>query len=204
MDEKVTKPYPVPDEDKELIRSFNAGSKRAFDSLVLKYKDRVFNLCCRFLGDLEEADDSAQETFIKVYRSLKKFRFESTFSTWLYRIAVNTCKNKLSSLKYRRNRKMVRLDNGREGERRTNTLIDESGSPEKKLEKKEREILIQQAIDSLPEDFKSVVVLRDVEGLSYEMTARITGYNIGTVKSKLSRARERLRKKLGESISEHL
>jgi len=204
MDEKVTKPYPVPDEDKELIRSFNAGSKRAFDSLVLKYKDRVFNLCCRFLGDLEEADDSAQETFIKVYRSLKKFRFESTFSTWLYRIAVNTCKNKLSSLKYRRNRKMVRLDNGREGERRTNTLIDESGSPEKYLEKKEREILIQQAIDSLPEDFKSVVVLRDVEGLSYEMTARITGYNIGTVKSKLSRARERLRKKLGESISEHL
>ena len=92
MDKKATKPYPVPDEDKELIRSFNAGSMRAFDSLVLKYKDQIFNLCYRFLGDHEEADDSAQETFIKVYRSLRKFRFESAFSTWLYRIAVNTGK----------------------------------------------------------------------------------------------------------------
>ena len=200
MDNKAKKLYSLSDEDNELITSFNAGSKRAFDSLVLKYQDRIFNLCYRFLGDHEEADDSAQETFIKVYRSLKKFRFESEFSTWLYRIAVNTCKNKLSSQKYRRDRKMVRLDNGREGAAHINTISDKTGSPENNLEKKEREILIQKAIKSLPDDFKSVVVLRDVEGLSYEMTARITGYNIGTVKSKLSRARERLRKKLEDSI----
>ena len=200
MDKKVKKPYSLSDEDNELIRSFNAGSKGAFDSLVLKYQDRIFNLCYRYLGDHEEADDSAQEAFIKVYRSLKKFRFESAFSTWLYRIAVNTCKNKLSSQKYRRDRKMVRLDNGRGGGSQINTIGDTSGSPENNLEKKERDILIQKAINSLPDDFKSVVVLRDVEGLSYEMTARITGYNIGTVKSKLSRARERLRKKLEDSI----
>jgi RNA polymerase sigma-70 factor (ECF subfamily) len=204
MDKKEKKTYSLTDEDKELIISFNSGSKRAFDSLVLKYKDSVFNLCYRFLGDYEESDDSAQETFIKVYRSLKKFRFESAFSTWLYRIAVNTCKNKLSSLKYRRNRKMVRLDNGREGDPHINKISDTSGSPEKNFEKKEREKLIQKAIDSLPDDFKSVVVLCDIEGLSYEMTARITGYNIGTVKSKLSRARERLREKLRESITDHL
>ena len=200
MDNKAKKPCSLSDEDNELITSFNAGSKRAFDSLVLKYQDRIFNLCYRFLGDHEEADDSAQETFIKVYRSLKKFRFESEFSTWLYRIAVNTCKNKLSSQKYRRDRRMVRLDNGRERAAHINTISDKTGSPENNLEKKEREILIQKAIKSLPDDFKSVVVLRDVEGLSYEMTARITGYNIGTVKSKLSRARERLRKKLEDSI----
>ena len=167
---------------------------------MLKYQDRIFNLCYRYLGDHEEADDSAQEAFIKVYRSLKKFRFESAFSTWLYRIAVNTCKNKLSSQKYRRDRKIVRLDTGRGVGSQINTISDTSGSPENNLEKKERDILIQKAINSLPDDFKSVVVLRDVEGLSYEMTARITGYNIGTVKSKLSRARERLRKKLEDSI----
>jgi RNA polymerase sigma-70 factor (ECF subfamily) len=187
------------DEDKELIISFNEGRNKAFDSLVLKYQDRVFNLCYRFLGNYEDADDSAQETFVKVYRSLKNFRFESSFSTWLYRIAVNTCKNRLSSLKYRRSREMVRLDNQkqRNGSRNIKEIIDDTVSPEVKLEKKMRDALIQQAIDSLPADFKSVVVLCDIEGLSYEMTAKITGLRIGTVKSKLSRARERLRKKLG-------
>jgi RNA polymerase sigma-70 factor (ECF subfamily) len=205
MSKKVIKHESGKVEDRELISSFNKGSKKAFDTLVLKYQDRVFNLCYRFLGNYEEADDSAQETFIKVYRSLKNFRFESSFSTWLYRIAVNTCKNKLSSLKYRRSREMVRLDNGKgqEGSRKPTEISDESLSPEVKLEKKERDTLIQQAIDSLPADFKTVVVLCDVEGLSYEMTARITGYRIGTVKSKLSRARDRLRIRLGEVLTEY-
>ena len=99
---------------------------------------------------------------------------------------------------------MVRLDNDRKGNTHINTISDNCGSPEKNLEKKERKALIQQAIDTLPENFKSVVVLCDVEGLSYEMIAQITGFSIGTIKSKLSRARERLRKKLGESIQELL
>ena len=199
MNKKVKSPDKSTVEDTELISSFNSGDGKAFDRLVLKYRDMVFNLCYRFLGNYEEADDSAQETFIKVYRSLKNFRFESSFSTWLYRIAVNTCKNKLSSLKYRRGREMVRLDSGRWPEESSHIteISDRSASPEIKLEKKIRDSLIQKAIDSLPADFKSVVVLCDVEGLSYEMIARITGYRIGTVKSKLSRARERLRNKLG-------
>ena len=85
------------DEDALLVRAFNSGEKPAFDKLVLKYKDKVFNICYRFLNDYEEANDCAQETFVKIYRSLKNFRFESSFSTWLYRIAVNTCKNKITS-----------------------------------------------------------------------------------------------------------
>ncbi|MDD5270806.1 MAG: sigma-70 family RNA polymerase sigma factor, partial [Candidatus Omnitrophica bacterium] len=81
-----------------------------FDELVLEHKDKVFNLCYRFLGNYEEVDDCAQETFVKVYRSLKGFRRESSVSTWIYRIAVNTCKNRVASAQYRRSRNMVRLD----------------------------------------------------------------------------------------------
>ena len=198
MNEKTNESCTEQDEDTVSIKSFLAGDKKTFDKLVLKYQDRVFNLCYRFLGDYEEANDSAQETFIKVYNSLKNFRFESAFSTWLYRIAANTCKNKLSSVKFRLNQRMVRLDREKVSDEdcRLTEIRDESLSPEAELEKKERETIIQKAIDSLPKDYKSVVVLRDIEGLSYEETAEITGYNIGTVKSKLSRARVRLREKL--------
>ena len=87
-----------------------------FDELVLKHKDKVFNLCYRFMGDHGEADDCAQETFVKVYRSLKDFRAESSVSTWIYRIAVNTCKNRLKSAQYRGSRNMVRLDEPKETE----------------------------------------------------------------------------------------
>jgi RNA polymerase sigma-70 factor (ECF subfamily) len=184
--------------DSALIESFLAGDERAFDLLVNRYKHRVFNICFRMLGDYEEANDCAQETFIKVFRALKGFRFESSFSTWLYRIAVNTCKNKLSSLKYRFNRMMVRLDKPtRNGNAGGGIEIQSKGTnPHNAVERRERELLIQRAMDSLPKEQKMVVVLRDVEGLSYEEVERATGLARGTVKSKLSRAREKLREKL--------
>ncbi len=184
--------------DSALIESFLAGDERAFDSLVNRYKNRVFNICFRMIGDYEEANDSAQETFIKVFRALKGFRFESSFSTWLYRIAVNTCKNKLSSLKYRFNRMMVRIDKpARDGDASGSMEIQSNAAnPHNSVERRERELLIQRALDSLPKEQKMVVVLRDVEGLSYEEVERVTGLARGTVKSKLSRAREKLREKL--------
>lgn len=184
--------------DTVLIKSFLTGDEGAFDKLVLRYQDKVINICYRLLGNFQEANDSAQDTFIKVYRSLKKFRFESAFSTWLYRIAVNGCKNKLRSLSYRYGRKMVRLDDPVETDEGSYFIEvgDESFSPRRKLERKERDMLIQQAIDSLPEDQKMVIVLRDIEGLSYEEVEDVTGYKLGTVKSKLARSRKRLRKKL--------
>ncbi|MFA5334515.1 MAG: sigma-70 family RNA polymerase sigma factor [Candidatus Omnitrophota bacterium] len=169
-----------------------------FDELVLEHKDKVFNLCYRFLGNYEEADDCAQETFVKVYRSLKDFRRESSVSTWIYRIAVNTCKNRAASAQYRRSRNMVRLDEPKETEdgARPSEIGDDKLSPAKEADRREKGELIQEAIDSLPHDQKSVVILRDVEGLSYEDIAGATGLNPGTVKSKLSRARQELRKKL--------
>lgn len=198
MDEKIQKSAGSLGEDAILIRAFKGGDKTAFDKLVLKHKNKLFNLCYRFLGDYQEANDSAQETFIKVYESLKKFRFESTFSTWLYRIAVNTCKNKLKSSGYRRKKKMVWLDNPGwpDNSQPAIEVQDETYSPEKELEKKERMRMIQEAINTLPTEQKEVVTLRDIEGLSYGEIVEITGFNIGTVKSRLARARLDLRKKL--------
>jgi RNA polymerase sigma-70 factor (ECF subfamily) len=185
-------------EDAVLVRAFQAGDRAAFDQLVLRHKDRLFNLCYWFLGDYQEANDVAQETFIKVYRSLTRFRLESTFFTWFYRIAVNTCRNRLDSSEYRHRNKMVRLDNpGPSDERRPSLeLEDESRSPMMELERKERSMLIRRAIDSLPTDQKAVVTLRDIEGLSYDEIAEVTGLNLGTVKSRLARARLELRRSL--------
>ena len=192
----------MPQEDAALVKAFQAGNKASFDELVLRHKDRLFNLCFRFLGDYQEANDSAQEVFVKIYRSLKGFRLESAFSTWLYRIAVNTCKNKLKSSEYRHKKKMVHLDNPGtlEGSIGALEITDDTQSPLLELERKERLNLIRQAIDSLPPAQKMVVVLRDIEELSYDDIANITGYSLGTVKSRLSRARLDLRKKLVKVI----
>lgn len=202
MNENITNSIGSREEDGGLVKAFQVGDKTAFDALVLKHKDKVFNLCYWFLGDRQEANDSAQDTFIKVYRSLKKFRFESAFSTWLYRIAANTCKNRLKSLEYRHKKKIVRIDNPGEieGGQYSAEIHDKSPSPMIDFEKKETMMLIQRAIASLPTDQRTIVVLRDIEGLSYEEIANITGLNFGTVKSRLSRARQQLRKKLRGTI----
>ena len=202
MNEKFKKSARSPREDAVLIRAFQGGDKAAFDELVLKHQHKLFNLCYRFLGDYQEANDVAQEIFIKVYRSLKKFRFESSFSTWLYRIAVNTSKNKFKSVEYRQKKKMVSLDNpvSHYNSSPTNKMQDEAHSPVRELEKKERMRVIQEAINALPPEQKVVVTLRDIEGLSYEEIVEITGFNPGTVKSRLARARMDLRKKLRSVI----
>jgi RNA polymerase sigma-70 factor (ECF subfamily) len=171
--------------DAVLVERFLGGDIAAFDSLVLRHQERIMNLCFRMMGDHDDAKDCAQDTFIKVFRSLGGFRFESAFSTWLYRIAVNTCKNRLAS--------------SRERKRLTATQAEFAdppspfSTPEEEMEKREREGELQRAIGALREDFRTLVVLRDVEGLSYEDVSRITGLALGTVKSKLARARERLR-----------
>ncbi|MBI2447121.1 MAG: sigma-70 family RNA polymerase sigma factor [Candidatus Omnitrophica bacterium] len=125
------------DEDIELIKSFKAEDKTAFDKLVLKYNNKVFNLCYRMLGNYEDANDSAQDTFVKVFSSLNKFRMESAFSTWLYRIAVNTCKNKFASAEYRHREKMVRIDDPEESEEGNHQMEirDESSAPAAEFER---------------------------------------------------------------------
>jgi len=184
--------------DAALVRAFQAGDKEAFDKLVLRYQDKVFHMCLRFLTDYEEANDSAQEIFVKVYLSLKRFRGDATFSTWLYRITVNTCKNKVKSFRYRFKSVSVPLGDVHESEKRNSAIdiADDSPSPMGCLETREKEMLIQHAINTLPISQKTVILLRHIEGLSYEQIAEATGFNPGTVKSKLARARLHLREQL--------
>jgi RNA polymerase sigma-70 factor (ECF subfamily) len=182
----------------QLVKAFLEDDKNAFDRLILLRKRMVFNLCYRFLGNYEDADDCAQEVFIKVYRSLKKFRFESNFTTWLYRVTINTCKNRLNSLDYRLRFKKMRINNNRPAEDNPQSVEigDETYSPDSSLRRKEISLLIQEAVNKLPTAQKMVIVLRDMEGRSYEEIVEITGFKLGTVKSKLSRARQELRERL--------
>lgn len=183
-------------EDERLVRAFAAGDTAAFDALVVRYKDMVYTMCYYLLGDADEAADQAQETFVKVYRSLNTFRFESSFSTWVYTIALNTCRNRLKSLSYRLRRKTVSLDDTDETGRAVMEIADESCQPNGELEKKELMKHVRQAIAGLSVDHRTVIVLCDIKGLSYEEICRITGLDMGTVKSRISRARNELKARL--------
>jgi RNA polymerase sigma-70 factor (ECF subfamily) len=194
-------PDPTHNEDANLVAAFQAGDKSAFDDLVRKHKDRIFNLCYWFLGDYQEANDCAQDTFIKIYRNLLKFRFKSTFSTWAHRIAVNTCKNRLKSFHYRFSRKIVRLDNRGGTSNPDGDIADETYSPAVEHEKMERRLRIRKAINTLPTEKKTVIVLRDIQGLPYEEIVNLTGLPLGTLKSKLARARKDLRAILSGEVS---
>ncbi|MBF0563679.1 MAG: sigma-70 family RNA polymerase sigma factor [Nitrospirae bacterium] len=191
----------VNDETEKYVREFQLGNRERFDEIVRRHKDRVFNLCYRFLGDYHEAEDVAQDVFMKVYGGLGDFRFQSSFSTWLYRVTVNTCNNKIKSGEFLFFRKLLSFHKPDAGE---NPLLyeipDVKMAPDKAIENKELESIIHKAIMSLPSEQRTVVVLRDVEGLSYEEISAITGFNLGTVKSKLSRARLHLRDKLKGKI----
>jgi RNA polymerase sigma-70 factor, ECF subfamily len=200
MKEKKKTSQSLASKDVELINAFKAGKKSAFDELVLRHKDRVFNLCYWFVGDYQDANDLAQDVFFKAFKALKSFRFESAFSTWIYRITVNTCKNRLNSLQYRLKKKFVHFKNTAAKSNPGVEIADETSSPEIELGRKEKSRLIQTAINSLSAEKKTVVVLRDIEGLSYEEISSATGFNLGTVKSKRARARQDLREKLKGEI----
>jgi RNA polymerase sigma-70 factor (ECF subfamily) len=189
------------DEDVIDIRDFLSGDRLAFDRLVTRHADRVFNLCCRLLGDRDEADDCAQEIFVKIFRNVKRFRLESRFSTWVYSIAVNTCRNRRKSAEFRFWRRIIRFggDSEEEGGVLSPEIEDPAPSPLSLLTGREQEVLLQKAMDALPHDQRTVIVLRHVEGLSYEEICQITGYNLGTVKSRLARARQLLHKRLQSS-----
>ena len=188
------------EEDRTDIAAFLAGDREGLDRLVLRHKDRIINLCYRLLGDYGEAEECAQETFIKVFRSIGGFRFESSFSTWLYTIAVNICRNRRNSAEHRFWKRVLRFgQNSREEEGQGDFEIeDPAPSPLARMTEREKEIMLQSAIDSLSHDHRTVIVLRHVEGLSYEEIAGITGYNLGTLKSKLGRARLLLHNKIRE------
>jgi RNA polymerase sigma-70 factor (ECF subfamily) len=176
------------DQDAELIRRVQAGERSAFDLLVLKYQQRVVNLVHRYVYDHAEALDVAQETFIKAWRAMPGFRGESAFYTWLYRIAVNTAKNHLES----RHRQPQPVDAELEilEQIEGGTKLRELATPEDYLHESELAQAIRSAIAELPEDYRSAFSLRELEGLSYEEIAQVMNCPIGTVRSRIFRARE--------------
>jgi len=191
------KQTPARDLDDQLVRAFQSGHQNAFDQLVLRHQDRVFTVCYRFFGNHQEAHDMAQEIFIKVYKNLSGFRAEAAFFTWLYRITINSCKNRLKSLEYKYRQKQVSLSNPNHTESQSpKEPADTQPSPLDALEKMEKGQMIQKAIDALPKEQKMMIILRDIEGLAYEEIIKLTGLRLGTVKSKLARARILLREKL--------
>ena len=184
--------------DARLIRKLRERDERAFREMVEEYGDRVFNLTYRMLGNREEAEDLAQEVFITVFKSIDSFRGDAKLSTWLYRITANHCKNRIKYLARRHDRQRTELDDRIEGSPDGPALGAPRSSPrpDVQLEGAELEQTLQQAIAALDEDQRILVILRDVEDLSYEEICAITELPDGTVKSRLHRARMALRKKL--------
>ncbi|MBU4304528.1 MAG: sigma-70 family RNA polymerase sigma factor [Candidatus Omnitrophica bacterium] len=190
------------EEEDSLILLCRDGDREAFNSLMLKYHRRVFNTALRMLGDYSQADEAAQDVFVRAYRGIQGFRQQSSFLTWLYAITVNIVRNKMKQ-NCRISRLNVSLDaavdNG-ESSLRQEVPDRQSAAPDKALLNKEKQILIYKAIRSLDADFRVVVVLRDMQMLSYEEIAQVLAVNIGTVKSRLFRARQMLQESLKDVI----
>ena len=190
------------DEDKDAVNRCLQGSREAFGILVEKYYRKIYNLAYRFVGDPEEANDLAQEIFTAAYQNLKKFRGDAKFSTWLFQIASNRGKNRFKYLKRRgffANRGRSNLDEDRESLQRE--IPDFSTNPEELLAGKQIQQIVQRAIDELEPDHKEIVVLRDIEGFSYDEIARILDLPEGTTKSRLHRARMVVKEKLKKVMS---
>ena len=180
--------------DKELVKKAQKGDKVAFDALVTKYQFKVVNLVTRFVKDVDEAQDVAQEAFIKAYRGLANFRGDSAFYTWLYRIAINSAKNYIVSQSRKSPTYAVDIDDAEHME--TAAALKEIGTPEGKLLTSEIENTVYKAIKELPEDLKTAITLRELEGMTYEEIANVMECPIGTVRSRIFRARETIDKHL--------
>jgi RNA polymerase sigma-70 factor (ECF subfamily) len=188
------------DLDKALLKRLRDRDERAFRELVEAHRDRVFNITYRMLGNRAEAEDVAQEVFIAVFKTIDSFREESKFSTWLYRVAVNHCKNRIKYLARRHERDRDELDEASPSANNAALGPTKGARPDRALEGAQMEVLLQEAIASLDEEHRAVVILRDVEELSIEEICEITGLPDGTVKSRLHRARAALRKKLARHV----
>jgi len=174
--------------DQALVERVQRGDKRAFDLLVLKYQQRIMKVLSRYVRDPSEVQDLAQEAFIKAYRALPKFRGDSAFYTWLYRIAINTAKNFVVAQGRRPPNDDIEATEAEtyEGE----SALKDYASPERETLRDEIRETVFKAIDALPEDLKTAITLRELEGMSYEEIAEAMDCPIGTVRSRIFRARE--------------
>lgn len=184
----------LPVSDLELVRRFQAGKIEAFEELVRRYERKVYNIAYRMLGNEQDASEAMQDAFMRAYRFLGRFQFKSSFFTWLYRIATNVC---LTRLRKRKPPEMVSLDEpGGESGDVPFEIADGRGSPEEVFRQKALREKLQAAVDGLPEEYRAVVVLRDLEGLSNEEASKVLKVSVPAVKSRLHRARLMLRDEL--------
>jgi RNA polymerase sigma-70 factor, ECF subfamily len=180
--------------DQELVIRVQQGDKKAFDLLVLKYQQKISNLISRYIRDQHEVLDVTQEAFIKAYRAIPKFRGDSAFYTWLYRIAINTAKNYLVAQGRRPPTDDVEAETAEQMD--VGVRLKETGTPENHVLTEEISMTVQKAIDDLPEDLRTAIILRELEGMSYEEIANAMSCPVGTVRSRIFRAREAIDKKL--------
>lgn len=182
-------------QDEVMVERARAGDVDAFETLIHQYERKVYNLAYRLTGNHEDASDMAQEAFVRVYVKLPEFRGESSFSTWLFRIASNAC---LDEIRKRKRQKVTSLQNPYElgeGEELERQYADEADGPEELLARKETRAAVQACIADLDDEYRVVVVLRDIQGLAYNEIAELLGLNLGTVKSRLNRARAAIKEK---------
>jgi len=176
--------------DVQLVAAVFDGNTAAFSVLVNRHHERVFNTAYGLVGDLDEADDLAQEAFLKAFRSLRRFRGQSLFSTWLYRIAVNCC---LDFLKSKHRRSSVSLDENLEYQDFPRIGINKAQDADIDVQRRELQEILERALSNLPEEYRVTFVLREIEGLAYEEIADLLKCSVGTVKSRLFRGRTKLR-----------
>lgn len=186
MDEELT--------DLDLVRQVQAGDKSSFDLLVIRYQFKILKLVARYVKDPSEANDIAQESFIKAYRALKKFRGDSAFYTWIYRIAINTAKNHIVQQNRRVGEGDFEWDEIDKLSYRAH--MRDYGTPERILLKDEIEHAVFDVIRQLPKELRTAITLREMEGLSYDEIAGIMFCPVGTVRSRIFRAREAIERRL--------
>ena len=185
--------------DAELVQAFLDGEQRAFEALVLRHQGRVYALCLRTLGSPIRAEEAAQEVFVKVYRHLGKFRGDSKFTTWLYRVGLNHCRNVQAYRARRHEKRHDSLDaeiEADEGSTRRRELASDAPDAEDHLLTSERLVIMREELARLDPIWKEILVLRDVEGLSYEEIGQTLELAAGTVKSRIHRARGELKTRL--------
>jgi RNA polymerase sigma-70 factor (ECF subfamily) len=188
-------PTPPPS-DQQLVERVQAGDKRAFDLLVLKYQHKIISLVGRYVKDHHEAMDVSQEAFIKAYRALPNFRGDSQFYTWLYRIAINTAKNYLVS----RSRRPpdVDVEANEYGDYGSADVMADVDTPENLMARDQLQDKVFSTLDKLPDDLKTALTLREFEGMSYEVIAQVMDCPVGTVRSRIFRAREAIDKEVAK------
>ena len=183
------------DVDAELVARVQRGDKQAFDLLVLKYQRKIMRLLSRMIRDPGEIEDVAQEAFIKAYRALPQFRGESAFYTWLYRIAINTARNWLAQNNRRPSTPSAQENEEGETFDATDNLTD-SSNPESEMASRQIADTVNKAINDLPEELRNAIVMREIDGMSYEDIAESMNCPIGTVRSRIFRAREAIATRL--------